>query len=82
VYGSNAFNMVLLAPLDAVHSGPLLAAVAPSHAITCMAVILATLVAIMGQLYQSESRLRLIEPDAWLVILIVLGALVLVYFGR
>jgi cation:H+ antiporter len=81
VFGSNAFNMVLLAPLDAVHAGPLLAAVSASHAITCVAVILATLVAIMGQLYQSESRTRFIEPDAWLVILIVLGALALVYFG-
>jgi cation:H+ antiporter len=82
VYGSNAFNMVLLAPLDAIHPEPLLAAASASHAITCVAVVLATLVAIMGQLYQSESRVRLIEPDAWLVILIVLGALALVYFGR
>ena len=81
VFGSNAFNMVLLAPLDAVHSGPLLAAVSASHAITCVAVVLATLVAVMGQLYQSESRTRFIEPDAWLVIVIVLGALALVYFG-
>jgi cation:H+ antiporter len=80
VFGSNAFNMVLLAPLDAVHSGPLLASVSSSHAITCVAVILATLVAIMGQLYQLESRTRFIEPDAWLVILTVLGALALVYF--
>jgi cation:H+ antiporter len=81
VFGSNAFNMVLLAPLDAVHSGPLLTAVSASHAVTCVAVILATLVAVMGQLYQSESRTRFIEPDAWLVIAIVLGALALVYFG-
>jgi cation:H+ antiporter len=82
VFGSNAFNMVLLAPLDAVHSGPLLAEVSAIHAITCVAAILATLVAIMGQLYQSESRRRFIEPDAWLVILIVAGALALVYFSR
>jgi cation:H+ antiporter len=82
VFGSNAFNMVLLAPLDAVHSGPLLAAVSANHAITCVAAVLATLVAIMGQLYQSESRARFIEPDAWLVIFIVLGALALVYFAR
>jgi cation:H+ antiporter len=82
VYGSNAFNMILLAPLDAVHSGPLLAEVSAIHAITCVAVILATLVAIMGQLYQSESRRRFIEPDAWLVILIVAGALALVFFSR
>jgi cation:H+ antiporter len=80
VFGSNAFNMILLAPLDVLHSGPLLAAVQRGHALTCLAVILATQVAIMGQLYQAESRVRLIEPDAWLVILIVLGGLALVYY--
>jgi cation:H+ antiporter len=80
VFGSNAFNMVLLLPLDIVHRGPLLAAVSPKHAITCLAAILATQVAIMGQLYQVERRARLIEPDAWLVIVIVAAALALIYY--
>jgi cation:H+ antiporter len=79
-FGSNAFNMILFAPLDFVHHDSLLAAVSPRHAITCVAAMLATLVAIMGQLYQSKSRTRLIEPDAWLVILIVVGALGLIYY--
>jgi cation:H+ antiporter len=82
VFGSNAFNVILLAPLDLVHPGPLMAAVSANHAITCVAAILATQVAVMGQLYQSEKRTYLIEPDAGLVILIVAGALVLVYFCR
>jgi cation:H+ antiporter len=82
VFGSNAFNMFLLLPLDVVHSGSLLAAVSSNHAITCMAAILATLVVVMGQLYQAENRTRLIEPDAWLVILIVIAALLLIYFAR
>ncbi len=80
VFGSNAFNMVLLVPLDFLHSQPLLATVADGHVVTCMATILATLVVIMGQLYRAESRIRFIEPDAWLVILIVIGALALIYF--
>jgi len=71
---------ILLLPLDIVHRGPLLAAVSPKHAITCLAAILATQVAIMGQLYQVERRSRLIEPDAWLVILIVGAALALIYY--
>jgi cation:H+ antiporter len=79
-FGSNAFNMILFAPLDFVHQESLLATVSPRHAITCVAAMLATLVAIMGQLYQPESRTRLIEPDAWLVILIVVGALGLIYY--
>jgi hypothetical protein len=36
----------------------------------------------MGQLYHAETRTRLIEPDAWLVILIVVGSLALVYYAR
>jgi cation:H+ antiporter len=82
VFGSNAFNMILLVPLDLLHAKPLLADVSQGHVVTCMASILATLVAIMGQLYRSESRTRFIEPDALLVIAIVLGSLALIYFLR
>ena len=80
VFGSNAFNMVLLLPLDLLHPQPLLASVSQQHLITCLATIVATLVAIMGQLYRSESRTKLIEPDALLVIVIVVTALGMIYF--
>ena len=80
VFGSNAFNMLLLVPLDIVQPGSLLAIASSKHAITCMTAILATQIAVMGQLYQVESRARLIEPDAWLVILIVAGGLGLIYY--
>ena len=80
VFGSNAFNMILFAPLDLMHTGSLFADIdGPQHAITCLAAILAMLVAVMGQLYQVESRTRLIDPDAWLVIAIVVGGLALSY---
>ena len=78
-FGSNAFNMVLFAPLDAVHPGSLFAAVGPAHAVTALSVIIATSVAVLGQLYQVERRIPLCEPDALLVVLIVFGALLLVY---
>jgi cation:H+ antiporter len=80
IFGSNAFNMILLVPLDFVHSKSLLADVEPAHAITCVAAVLATQIAVLGQLYQAESRVRFIEPDAWLVIVVVVGALALVYY--
>ena len=79
VFGSNAFNMILFFPLDAVHPGALFAHVSQSHAVTSLAVILATTVATLGQLYQVEKRCRVIEPDAILMLLILVGALVLVY---
>lgn len=82
IYGSNAFNIVLLLPLDLFFPGSLLAAVSPTHAVTCLATILITSVALMGQLYQVESRIRFLEPDAWLVIALVIGSLGMVYLLR
>lgn len=78
IFGSNTFNMLLFVPLDLVHAGPLVASISPAHAITCLASILATLVIVLGHLYHVERRRTLVEPDAWLVILIVGGALWLI----
>jgi cation:H+ antiporter len=78
-FGSNAFNMILFVPLDAFHPGPLFAAVNPAHAMTALAVIVATAAAVLGQLYQEERRMPILEPDAVLVVLVVVGALVMVY---
>jgi cation:H+ antiporter len=79
VFGSNAFNMVLVVPLDAAGPGRLLAEVSPVHAVTALAAIVATSIAVLGQLYHVERRIRLVEPDAALVLLVVFGALGLVY---
>lgn len=79
VLGSNAFNMLLLIPLDLVHKGPILANVSKGHAITCLAGIIATLIVVLGQLYQVERKRLLIEPDASLVIAVVFGSLWLIY---
>ncbi len=82
IFGSNAFNMLLIVPLDFISTGPLLALVSPTHLITCLATIVITAVAVMGQLYQVEERKFLVEPDAALVIILVFGALSTVYFLR
>lgn len=79
IFGSNAFNMILLAPLDLIHRGSLLATVSVTHVFTCFATILITSIAVMGQLYQVEKRKRLLEPDAVLVIVLVLVALATLY---
>lgn len=79
IFGSNAFNMILFAPLDLAHHGPILASVSQGHALTGLAVMIATLIAVIGQLYQVERRKRLIEPDATLVILVIFAALWLIY---
>ena len=82
IFGSNSFNMLLLAPLDLVQPGPLLSLIAPVHAFTCLATVLITAIAVMGQLYHIERRRFVIEPDAALIILLVLGALTTLYWVR
>ncbi len=83
VFGSNAFNMVLLIPLDVVYrEGSLLSAVSPNHALTCLASIVVTCVAVAGQLYQVERRTKFIEPDALLVIVLICGAIGMLYWIR
>jgi cation:H+ antiporter len=82
IFGSNAFNMVLLLPLDLVHSGSLLVDVSPSHVLTGLATILVTSVAVMGLLYRVEQRKHFVEPDAGLIILLIVMALVGLYYLR
>lgn len=80
IFGSNSFNMLLFIPLDLIHEGNLLGAVSRTHIFTILAVILATTVAVMGQLYHEEKRRKFIEPDAFAVIGIVLGSIFILYW--
>jgi cation:H+ antiporter len=82
VLGSNVFNMVLMLPLDLVYSGSLFEAVSLTHALTAMSVIVVTGIVIMGQLYQADRRVRLVEPDGWLIIALVIGSLVMIFYHR
>lgn len=81
IFGSNTFDLLMLFPLDLVHEGPLFAALAPVHALTCFAVVLVTAIVILGQLYRVEKRILLIEPDAILVIVLVAATLWMVYLA-
>jgi cation:H+ antiporter len=82
VLGSNAFNMLILAFTDLASPDPVLALVSNTHAITATCVLLATCVTLLCILYRAEKRWWVIEPDALLVILIIIGGLTLVYFRR
>ncbi len=79
IFGSNAFNMLILAGLDFVQPGSLLALVSTVHCVTAISAILATSVTVMGQLYHVERRRWLVEPDALIVIAISIICLVIVY---
>ena len=78
-FGSNAFNIVLFVPLDFLHEGSIFLSVSGAHAVTAFTVVLATAIAVLGQLYHGERRLPFIEPDAFLMLFVVLGGLFLIY---
>ena len=78
-FGSNAFNIVLFVPLDFLHEGSIFLSMSGAHAVTAFTVVLATAIAVLGQLYHGEQRLPFIEPDAFLMLFVVLGGLFLVY---
>lgn len=82
IFGSNAFNMVILLPVDIAHPGCVLADVSQAHVITALAVIVVTAVAVLGILYHAEKRIWFVEPDALLVVLLVVGAYGLLYALR
>lgn len=82
IFGSNAFNMVILLPADIFYRGSLLTSASSTHAVTAVCVIFTTAIATLGLLYRPERRFWIIEPDAALVILAVLSSLGLVYYLR
>jgi cation:H+ antiporter len=79
IFGSNVFNMVILALVDLFQAGPLFINLSQAHAVTAAWVILITAVTVMGLLYRAEKRYWLFEPDASLIILMVVTALVMLY---
>jgi cation:H+ antiporter len=79
IFGSNRFNLFALAILDVASPVPLVTVAAPVHLLTAVASIVTTAVAILSLLYRAERRFWLIEPDAVVLILLVFGALYLVY---
>jgi hypothetical protein len=56
--------------------------VSTAHAFTCLATVLITAIAVMGQLYHMERRRFFVAPDAVLIILLVIGTLTIVYWLR
>ncbi len=82
IFGSNTFNLLLIAPLDAMYGGTLLQAVSVTHAITCFWIVLVSTIVLIGQLYRVERRVLFLEPEATLVIALVIIALLVVYLVR
>jgi cation:H+ antiporter len=80
VFGSNAFNMILFIPLDAMHPGSLFDSVKGLHALTAFGIVAATSVAVMGQLYRKKQRSRFSEPSSETVVVVIGIFLALLYW--
>lgn len=79
IFGSNAFNMILFVPLDFMYAKVLFSSVRSIHAVTALSVVVATSIAVMGQLYRKKERSRLAEPSSEVVVVVILLFLVLLY---
>lgn len=80
IFGSNAFNMILFAPLDFVYPKDLFGSVRNIHAVTALCVVAATSIAVMGQLYRKKERSRFAEPSSETVVVVIVLFLVLLYW--
>ncbi|MEZ5177811.1 MAG: hypothetical protein R2746_05865 [Acidimicrobiales bacterium] len=79
LFGSNAVNMAVLVLVDAAYTrGPILAAVQPSEAVAGVGAILLMALAVAAMVGGTETRARRLEPDAIVVLVAYVGALVAV----
>lgn len=80
LYGSNAFNMMLLLPLDLVHpGGPLLGAVDPVHALSALVAIALMAIGLAAVVYRAKGRLSMLEPNGALMIAAYVAGLALIF---
>ena len=78
LFGSNAFNMLILLPLDLSASGSLLDSVSEANVIAATAAILMMSLAMMSLVLRAERRFALVMPDAALVVAVYCLGLALV----
>ncbi|MEX2133827.1 MAG: hypothetical protein WEB67_06750 [Acidimicrobiia bacterium] len=79
LFGSNAANMAVLLFADLAYTdGPILAAVSPTQVVAAIGAILLMGLAVAAIVGRTETRIKRFEPDAVVVLLAYVGALVAV----
>jgi cation:H+ antiporter len=82
LFGSNAFNMVLLLVADlAFRSGPILSAVSPSQIVGAGVAIMLMALALAAIVHGEETRIARLEPDAFLLLVAYSGGLLAVWLA-
>jgi cation:H+ antiporter len=79
LFGSNAFNMAILFPLDLVQPGSLFSAVDPSHALSGLAAVVLMSLGVAAIVYRAKRRFAMLEPDSVLMLVAYCVAVLLLY---
>lgn len=83
LFGSNAFNMAALVLVDAAYTpAALLRSIDPSQATAGVGAILLMALALAALVHGTETRVRRLEPDAILLLVVYAGALFAVWSVR
>src|SRR5574341_537185 len=72
IFGSNCFNMILFFILDVFYKETLFSAVRPIHAVTAFCFVIVSSLAILGLVYERKERFRISEPNAGMMISVIL----------
>jgi cation:H+ antiporter len=68
LFGSNAFNMALLLPVDLAQPGALLSAVDPTHALSGLFAVVLMSLGLAAIVYRAKRRFSMLEPDSLLML--------------
>jgi len=80
LFGSNAFNMMLVFPTDLAYlGGPLLGNVASSQVAAGLLAIILMSIGIMGVIFRKEKRWYLLEPDSLILAVVYFVGLFLLF---
>jgi cation:H+ antiporter len=81
LFGSNVANMSVLLFADIAYTeGPILAAVAQTQIVSALGAILLMAIAVAAIVGESQTRIRKLEPDAIVLLIVYVAMLVLVAF--
>lgn len=81
LFGSNAFNMAIFLALDLAQPGAsIFASVSSAHALSGLFAVTMMALGIAAIAYRAERRFRMLEPDAWAMVLLYAGGLSVLYF--
>ena len=79
LFGSNAFNMAIFFPLDAVEPGSLFTKLDPGHTLSALFAIVLMGLGLAAIVYRAKRRFAMLEPSSLLMLVAYAAAIALLY---